>query len=62
MSKEKTFEEKLSRLNIIVSELESGKLSLEASLKLFEEGTLLSSALTEELKSAKIKIDELQSK
>lgn len=62
MSKEKTFEEKLSRLNIIVSELESGKLSLEASLKLFEEGTILSSALAEELNNAKIKIEELQGK
>ncbi len=62
MSKELTFEEKLARLNVIVTELESGKLSLDASLKLFEEGNALSKALAAELNNAKIKIDELQAK
>ena len=62
MSKELTFEEKLARLNVIVTELESGKLSLDASLKLFEEGNTLSKALAAELNNAKIKIDELQAK
>ncbi len=62
MSKPQTFEEKLARLNVIVSELESGKLSLDASLKLFEEGNTLSKELAEELNNAKLKIDELQAK
>jgi len=62
MSKELTFEEKLARLNVIVTELESGKLSLDASLKLFEEGNTLSKALAAELNNAKLKIDELQAK
>lgn len=62
MSKILTFEEKLSRLSVIVSELESGKLSLDASLALFEEGNLLSKELAAELNNAKLKIEELQSK
>lgn len=62
MSKVLTFEEKLSRLSVIVSELESGKLSLDASLALFEEGNLLSKELAAELNNAKLKIEELQSK
>lgn len=62
MSKILTFEEKLSRLSVIVNELESGKLSLDASLALFEEGNLLSKELAAELNNAKLKIEELQSK
>ncbi|HOA11647.1 MAG: exodeoxyribonuclease VII small subunit [Bacilli bacterium] len=63
MSKEKlSFEQKLARLNAIVSELESGKLSLDASLKLFEEGNALSKELATELNEAKLKIEELQGK
>ena len=63
MSKEKlSFEQKLARLNAIVSELESGKLSLDASLKLFEEGNALSKELATELNEAKLKIEELQVK
>ena len=57
MSKEKlSFEQKLARLNAIVSELESGKLSLDASLKLFEEGNALSKELATELNEAKLKL------
>lgn len=62
MSKVLSFEEKLSRLSVIVSELESGKLSLDASLALFEEGNRLSKELATELNNAKVKIEELQSK
>ncbi len=62
MSEKQTFEAKLTRLSAIVSELESGKLSLDASLKLFEEGNKLSKELATELNNAKVKIDELVSK
>ncbi len=62
MSEVQTFEAKLTRLSAIVSELESGKLSLDASLKLFEEGNKLSKELATELNNAKVKIDELVSK
>ncbi|MFC1512305.1 exodeoxyribonuclease VII small subunit [Candidatus Latescibacterota bacterium] len=37
---EQTFEELLTRLEEIVSQMESGGLSLTESMKLFEEGTL----------------------
>ncbi len=60
--KELTFEQKLARLNEIVSELESGKLSLDASLKLFAEGNALSKELATELNEARLKIEELQGK
>ena len=49
-SKEITFEEALSRLEEIVSQLESGKTSLEDSLRLFEEGIGLSRQCHEKLK------------
>lgn len=62
MSKVMTFEEKLARLTSIVSELESGKLSLDASLKLFSEGNMLSKELAAELNSAKLQIEEMQGK
>lgn len=62
MSKELNFEAKLARLTVIVTELESGKLSLDASLKLFEEGNRLSKELATELNEAKLKIEELQVK
>lgn len=54
-----TFEEKLKRLNEIVAKLESGTLSLEASLVLYEEGNTLSKALNEELQKAKLKIEKI---
>ena len=49
-------------MNEIVSELESGKLSLDASLKLFAEGNALSKELATELNEARLKIEELQGK
>lgn len=51
-----TFEESMKRLDEIVSALESGEVSLEESLKLFEEGTKLSVKCTELLDSAEQKV------
>lgn len=62
MNKPQTFEEKLARLTTIVNELEGGKLSLDASLKLFAEGNELSKALTLELNEAKLKIEGIDAK
>lgn len=62
MSKNQTFEEKLARLTVIVNELESGKLSLDASLKLFAEGNELSKELSKELNDAKLKIEGIDAK
>ncbi len=41
MADKKTFEENMLRLEAIVAQLEKGEVSLDDSLKLFEEGTQL---------------------
>lgn len=46
------FEEALKRLEKIVEKLESGELSLEESLQIFEEGVKLASSCQLELKKA----------
>lgn len=56
-NKEKmTFEEKLARLEEIVSKIENGSCSLEESLKLYEEGNKLIKDLNSQLDSAKEKM------
>lgn len=61
-NKTMTFEEKLARLTKIVQELEGGKLSLDQSLVLFEEGNKLSLELHTALNDAKLKIEKMQGK
>ena len=58
-SNEINFEEALSRLEEIVSQLESGKTSLEDSLRLFEEGIGLSRQCHEKLKEVQKKVEIL---
>jgi exodeoxyribonuclease VII small subunit len=53
------FENSLKRLEAIVDKLEKGDLSLEESLKLFEEGVALSAACKKELDAAEGKIQKL---
>ena len=55
-----TFEEALRSLTSIVEKLEDGSLSLEESLKLYEEGIALTSFCEKHLKNAKLKISELK--
>lgn len=55
----KTYEEDIKRLEEIVALLEKGDLPLEDSLKLFEEGTKLSSSCYKTLKNAEQKITVL---
>ena len=55
----KTYEDSVNRLEDIVSALECGDDSLDASLKLFEEGTKLVSFCNEYLDKAQTKIKEL---
>ena len=55
----KSFEQSIKRLEEVVAALESGKLSLEDSLKLYEEGTQLVAACSEFLDSAEQKISIL---
>lgn len=53
------FEEALKRLTAIVEQLESGELSLEQSLALFEEGTKLSRTSQAQLDAAEKRVEEL---
>ncbi len=54
-----SFEESLKKLETLVDQLEKGDLSLEESLKLFEEGVQLSAACKKELDAAEGKVQML---
>jgi exodeoxyribonuclease VII small subunit len=56
---EKKFEDALARLEEIVKELESGDLSLDLSLKLFEEGVKLSRICNKRLEEAERRVEVL---
>lgn len=53
------FEEAMARLEEIVAKLENGEETLEASMKLFEEGAKLSAQCCDTLDRAEQKIIEL---
>lgn len=53
------FEKKLTRLEEIVAKMESGDLSLEDSLKFFEEGVKLSRECNTQLSQAEQKVKTL---
>jgi len=59
VAKEKSFEKAMKRLEEIVQKLEEGELSLEESLKVFEEGVNLSTFLTQKLGKAEAKVQRL---
>lgn len=54
-----SFEKKLTRLEEIVKKMEDGELSLDDSLKLFEEGVKLSRDCNKELSEAEQKVKKL---
>ena len=54
------FEGALSRLETLVGELEGGELSLDDSLRTFEEGVRLVRLCSERLKSAELRIRQLE--
>lgn len=56
MNEELTYEKAMARLEEIVSLLEKNDVSLDDSIKLFEEGTRLTAFCSEKLKNAKAKI------
>jgi exodeoxyribonuclease VII small subunit len=58
-AEELDFEAAIKRLTAIVERLESGDLSLEQSLALFEEGTRLSRASQSQLDAAEKRVEEL---
>lgn len=59
MKKTFDYEKSIARLEEIVELLEGGELSLEESMKLFEEGTKLSGSCYEVLQKAEQKITQL---
>lgn len=59
MKKTQTFESAMKKIEEIVNKLESGDESLESSLKLFKEGTELSSYCYKVLSDAQQEIIEL---
>lgn len=59
MNQRITFETAIQKLSAIVEKLESDSLSLEESLKLFEEGTALSAHCYRKLEQAELKIETL---
>ncbi|SFS11921.1 Exodeoxyribonuclease VII small subunit [Granulicella pectinivorans] len=54
-----SFEEKLASLESVVERLERGELSLDESVRLFEEGVGLSNACKAELEAAEARIEVL---
>lgn len=56
MNEELTYEKAMTKLEEIVSLLEKNDVSLDDSIKLFEEGTRLTAFCSEKLKNAKAKI------
>lgn len=54
-----SFEDALKRLEEVVGQLESGRLSLEDSLSRFEEGVRLSKLCQQKLKNVEMRIEKL---
>lgn len=59
MNEQLTFEQAVQRLEEIVALLESGKSTLDESMKLFDEGTKLAAFCADTLKTAEQKIVQL---
>ena len=59
MNKTMNFEESIRRLEEIVRRMEQGNVSLEESLKLFEEGTALAGSCNAQLDAAELKVVRL---
>lgn len=60
MGKEMTIEEKLKRLNELVSHLENDKMTLKESLELYEEAMRYSKEIEKELNEAIDKVKIIQ--
>ena len=55
----KTFEESMQRLEVIVRALERGDAPLEESLKLFQEGTELVRSCNQLLENARLQVNKI---
>lgn len=54
-----SFEDALSRLESIVSRLESGQAPLEESITLYEEGARLKALCEDRLKAAQLRVEQI---
>jgi len=61
-SSPENFESAMEQLETLVSRMESGDLSLEESLKAFEQGVHLTRFCQDQLQKAELKVQELNSK
>ena len=61
-SSPESFESAMEQLETLVSRMESGDLSLEESLKAFEQGVHLTRFCQDQLQKAELKVQELSSK
>ena len=59
VSADLSFEDALSRLEGIVSRLESGQAPLEESIALYEEGARLKTLCEERLKAAQLRVEKI---
>ncbi|MBO6280355.1 MAG: exodeoxyribonuclease VII small subunit [Bacilli bacterium] len=57
--KQINFEEELNRLKQIVNDIQQKDISIDESLKLYEEGQKIISLLSEELKKAESKVEKV---
>lgn len=57
---EKTFEKSLSDLEKVIQQLQSGELSLDKSIQLYEKGIKLANECNLSLDKAQLKIEELK--
>ncbi len=62
MATKKSFESELEKLEKITEELESGEISLENSLKKFNEGLKCVAYCSKQLNDAKVEIENLREK
>ncbi len=59
MEKNRSFEENLKKFEDILESLEEGELTLEETIRKYEEGSELSKLCTKELESAQKKIEKI---
>ena len=59
MEKEFDFEKELNKLKDIVNKIQDSDVSLDESLKLYEEGNKIIAELSEELKKAEDKVEKV---
>lgn len=60
MKKKKSFEDNLSQLEHIVEALESGEITLEEALKMYEEGVKLARLCSSILAAAETKVTQMR--